>query len=138
MTSTPLARDSVKECFQDKRVLVTGHTGFKGAWLSLWLSELGAEVAGYGLAPNGDDGLYSYLRGTAVFHLDHHGDILDQPTFRAFLKRCEPDYVFHLAAQPLVRLSYVDLIGTLTTNVVGSAIVWDAIRELGKKCHTIL
>jgi CDP-glucose 4,6-dehydratase len=133
--STVTEFDSLRDAFHGKRVLVTGHTGFKGSWLSLWLSELGAIVSGFALQPESADGLYPYLR-TGVFEQDHYGDIRDRAAVERVIRSIQPDYVFHLAAQPLVRLSYSDPIGTLSTNVLGSAIVLDAVRQLPKTCHT--
>ena len=131
-----LKRNELREAFTGKRVLVTGHKGFKGAWLSLWLAELGAKVCGYGLASNVSDGLYPYL-DRSVFEADEEGDLLNRTAIERAVERIQPDVVFHLAAQPLVRLSYADPIGTLSTNILGSAHVLDAVRKLEKLCTTI-
>jgi len=128
--------DSLETAFRDKRVVVTGHTGFKGAWLSLWLSQLGAEVYGVGLPPESSDGIYSAIKGP-LFVEEKIDDIRNFDSIRGFLGKIQPDLVFHLAAQPLVRQSYVDPLETLSTNVMGSANVLEAVRSLSKTCHTI-
>jgi len=122
--------------FSDKTVLVTGHTGFKGSWLSLWLSLLGARVYGFGLPAVNVDGIYSHVRDVA-FAGTATGDVRDFAAVAAAIDGCAPDYVFHLAAQPLVRLSYAEPLETLATNVQGSANVLEAVRKLPKMCHTV-
>lgn len=110
-----------------KRVLLTGDTGFKGAWLALWLAEIGAEVYGYALPPVGPEDHFSRLRlQDRIRHLD--GDILDRETLEAFFRRAQPEFVFHLAAQSLVRPSYRDPYITFNTNVMGSVNVLDCVR----------
>ncbi len=130
-----LAR-TVFNAFAGKKVLVTGHTGFKGAWLSLWLSELGAEVYGVSLAATDSDCIYSQVK-EGVFRGDITLDITDQPAVLKVVEDVQPDVVFHLAAQALVRQSYADPWTTLHTNVMGSASVLEAVRKLSKTCHTI-
>lgn len=127
---------TVFTAFAGKRVLVTGHTGFKGAWLSLWLAELGAEVFGISLPAADPEGMYSQVK-QAVFRGEATLDIADQPAVLAAVESIQPDLVFHLAAQALVRQSYTDPWQTLQTNVMGSASVLDAVRKLPKPCHTI-
>ena len=123
--------------WRGKRVLVTGHTGFKGSWLSLWLDELGAEVYGLALEPDTDPALFDQL-GLAD-HLDHRiGDIRDPNTLRARVAETRPDVVFHLAAQPLVLTSYDDPLSTWNTNVMGSAHVLDALRDLDTPCAAVM
>jgi CDP-glucose 4,6-dehydratase len=113
--------------FRNKRVLVTGHTGFKGSWLSLWLNELGAEVLGYALPAL--DGSHFNLLGldSLVEHVE--GDILDAAKLHETFRRFQPEYVFHLAAQALVRLSYEQPKLTFDTNVSGSVNVLEAVRN---------
>jgi len=114
--------------FKGKRVLVTGSTGFKGSWLCTWLLHLGAEVSGFALAPEPDAPLFDQLR--LRDRIDQHdGDIRDMDTVRAMLKATEPEIVFHLAAQPLVRYSYDEPKLTFDTNVSGAVNLLEAIRE---------
>jgi CDP-glucose 4,6-dehydratase len=112
----------------EKRVFVTGHTGFKGSWLSLWLGQLGAEVKGYALEPPTDPSLF-VTADVASGMRSVIGDINDLPHMKAELCAYEPEIVFHLAAQPLVRLSYEDPIGTYQTNVIGTANLLEAVRD---------
>ncbi len=114
--------------WQGKRVFLTGHTGFKGGWLALWLAKLGATVRGYGLDPYTDPNLLSAARIPSVIE-DLRGDIRDAASLDRAMQDFSPEVVFHLAAQPLVRLSYADPIGTYETNVIGTARVLDAVRR---------
>ncbi|MEI8233743.1 MAG: CDP-glucose 4,6-dehydratase [Verrucomicrobiota bacterium] len=123
--------------FAGKNILVTGHTGFKGSWLSEWLLLLGARVHGLSLAPESTPALFEQL-GLAS-RLDHHlGDIRDAALVRRTVETVQPDFVFHLAAQPLVRLSYQQPIETYATNVMGTVHVLDALRTLQKPCAAVL
>jgi len=114
--------------YTGKRVLVTGHTGFKGSWLTLWLKELGAEVCGYALAPNTTPSLFEAARVqdgiTSVI-----GDVRDRALLAKTFHDFKPEIVFHLAAQPLVRLSYAEPVLTYETNVMGSLNVLEAARQ---------
>ena len=108
------------------RVLVTGHTGFKGSWLVLWLQRLGADITGVALDPDTTPAHWNLLQ----LGIDEHRlDIRDRGAVREVIRRATPDVVFHLAAQALVRRSYQDPIGTWATNVMGTAHVLDACRE---------
>ncbi len=117
-----------RKTYQGKRVLLTGHTGFKGGWLALWLKELGAEVCGYALSPNTTPSLFNATQLsnqiTSVI-----GDILDRKNLEKTFQEFQPEIVFHLAAQPLVRLSYTEPVRTYETNVMGSLYVLEAARE---------
>ena len=115
--------------WKGRRVLVTGHTGFKGAWLSLWLRHMGAKVHGYALAPDTDPSLFS-LAGLAA-QVEHAiGDVRDTAGLCAAMRGAEPEIVFHLAAQALVRRSYAQPLETLATNVMGTANLLESMRDV--------
>jgi CDP-glucose 4,6-dehydratase len=111
-----------------RRVFLTGHTGFKGGWLALWLVRLGAHVRGYALDPATEPNLFT-AASVADSVEDIRGDIRDQHKLEASLNEFAPEVVFHLAAQPLVRRSYADPIGTYATNVMGTAHLLEAVRK---------
>ena len=114
--------------WRDRRVFVTGHTGFKGAWLVLWLTGLGAKVTGFSLPPHTDPSLFALCaRGRCT---DIYADIADYPLLLRALVDCEPEIVIHMAAQALVRPSYADPLGTYATNVMGTANVLQALRSV--------
>ena len=113
--------------WRGKRVLLTGHTGFKGGWLSLWLQRLGAEVTGVALAPNTSPSLFETARVVDGMR-SHVSDIRDATTVANLVREAQPEVVLHLAAQPLVRASYRDPLATFSTNVMGTAHVLDAMR----------
>jgi CDP-glucose 4,6-dehydratase len=114
--------------FRDKRVLVTGHTGFKGSWLSIWLHELGAKVIGVSLDPQTKRDNYVLSGIGQKIEADLRADIRDLDKLKAIFKEYQPEIVFHLAAQPLVRLSYEQPVETYQTNVMGTVNVMEAIR----------
>jgi CDP-glucose 4,6-dehydratase len=119
--------------YRGKKVLLTGHTGFKGAWLAEWLVSLGAEVTGYSLPPPTDPSLFSQLDSASrVRHVE--GDVRDLGAVDRVVRAVEPDFVFHLAAQPLVRLSYREPVETYATNVMGTVNVLDAVRRSDRPC----
>lgn len=123
--------------YRGKRVLVTGHTGFKGSWLSEWLLALGAEVVGFALPPTSSPALFDQLAlGTRLEHVP--GDVRDRDAMAAVVEQARPDVVFHLAAQSLVRLSYAQPIETYATNVMGTVHVLDALRRLRSKCAAVI
>ena len=114
--------------WKGRRVLVTGHTGFKGGWLSLWLHQLGAEVTGFSLPAPTDPSLFEQTRlAELVNHIE--GDVRDMDAVEAAVSAAQPEVVFHLAAQPLVRYSYDNPIETYATNVMGTAHLLDACRR---------
>ncbi|MDX2194666.1 MAG: CDP-glucose 4,6-dehydratase [Gemmatimonadales bacterium] len=114
--------------WRGRRALVTGHTGFKGAWLGWWLHRLGAEVSGLALGPPSTPSLFDLARlGDIV--VDHRADIRDLSAVHAALAAAQPEIVFHLAAQPLVRRSYAEPLETYATNVLGTAHVLEAARH---------
>ena len=120
-----------------KRVLITGHTGFKGSWLSLWLRNLGASVYGLALEPNTEPSLFRQLE--LATQIDHKiGDICDGAMIGHRLKETRPDVVFHLAAQSLVLESYKNPIANWMTNILGMVNLLDALRDLDKPCAAIM
>ncbi len=124
---------SVERFWRGRRVLLTGHTGFKGAWMSLWLKSLGAEVTGYALSPVADPNLWSVLSGQAEGAKMPHSviaDIRDVQRVGAVLAQADPQIVIHMAAQALVPESYRDPIGTYATNVMGTACLLQGCRSL--------
>ena len=115
--------------WQGKRVLVTGHTGFKGGWLTLWLHRLGAQVSSIGLQPNTDPNLFELARIDKLCD-SHFCDIRNKEALLTLIKNVRPEVVFHLAAQPLVRHSYREPVETFSTNVMGTTHLLDALRGL--------
>lgn len=111
-----------------RRVLLTGHTGFKGSWAALWLEDLGADVAGYALAPDQTPSLFEVLGGGN--EQSTVADLADETTLRACVRDFRPEVILHLAAQPLVRRSYREPSATFATNVQGTVNLLDAAREL--------
>lgn len=123
--------------YKDKKVLVTGHTGFKGSWLTEWLLMMGARVTGLALAPATEPALFDQL-GLAG-RCDHRiGDIRDRALVRQVIHEVKPDLIFHLAAQPIVRLSYAQPVETYETNVMGTAHVLDALRDADWPCAAVM
>jgi len=128
----------MREFWSGKRVLLTGHTGFKGSWLALWLSELGARVTGVGLEPDTTPNLFCQLLLARRIERHHLADILDLQALAEIVQACQPQVVFHLAAQPLVRRSYRDPLGTWATNVNGSLHLLEALKPLQNFCSVVM
>lgn len=126
-----------KHIYGGKKVFVTGHTGFKGSWLISWLYLLGADIKGYSLAPINDDDLYYQIKGDDLCQ-SVIADIRNKTKLAKEIIDFQPDFIFHLAAQPLVRLSYDIPIDTFDVNIMGTAHVLDALRFLPQKCTTIV
>ena len=124
--------------FRGKRVFVTGHTGFKGSWLCLWLSELGSTVTGYALAPPTTPSNFdtSMVEGCLARHVV--GDVRDADILSRVVREADPDVVFHLAAQSLVRESYRDPVTTVSTNVMGTVNLLEAVRARQKPCVVVV
>ncbi|MGL4734429.1 MAG: GDP-mannose 4,6-dehydratase, partial [Enterovibrio sp.] len=116
--------------WQGKRVFLTGHTGFKGGWLALWLEEMGAEVRGYSLPAPTDPSLFDVANVSRGL-FSEEGDIRDFQHLNESIAAFKPEIVFHMAAQPLVRLSYNDPIETYSTNVMGTVHLLEAIKRVG-------
>lgn len=123
--------------YRDKKVLITGHTGFKGSWLLTWLHLLGADILGYALAPVDSNGIYNLIEGDKLCE-SVIADIRNKETLKRTLLKFEPDFIFHLAAQPLVRLSYEIPSETFEVNVVGTANLLEYVALLEKKCTVVL
>lgn len=119
------------EFWRGKRVFLTGHTGFKGAWLAFWLSGMGARVTGFALPPNTSPALYNLL-GLQDRVDSHFGDIRELSALRGTLHRAAPDVVLHLAAQPIVSFGYKDPVGTFATNVMGTVHLLETCREFDR------
>ncbi len=129
--------EQLKNTFQGKRVLVTGHTGFKGAWFLLLLKELGAIVKGYALAPTRENDLFHLINGASLCEsvID---DIRNQERLTQEVVSFEPDFIYHMAAQALVLESYETPVETYETNVMGTVYLLNAVKQLKKPCKTIV
>ena len=115
--------------WQNKRVLLTGHTGFKGSWLSIWLKKIGCSVTGISLAPNSFPNLFGLAQISSGME-SHICDIRDASKITQIVNDSKPEIVFHFAAQPLVRASYLDPLSTYSTNVMGTANILNAFRNI--------
>jgi CDP-glucose 4,6-dehydratase len=123
--------------WRGRRVLLTGHTGFKGSWLALWLLEMGAKVTGLALPPESEPCLFNQLGLDQ--RLNHRlGDIRDPALLASLVKEVQPDVVLHLAAQPLVRRSYAEPTATWATNLMGTIHLLEALRGLEQPCSAVL
>ena len=132
-----LVSNALLQAYAGRRVFVTGHTGFKGGWLSLWLTTLGAEVIGFSLPPSTPPNLHETL-GLNVFTREIFGDIRDATALTEALRAAQPDFIFHLAAQPLVRLSYAQPAETFEVNVMGTVRLLEAVRATGLRCPVLI
>ena len=115
--------------WQSKKVLITGHTGFKGSWLSLWLQSLGADVVGYALTAPTEPNLFN-LAEVAEGMNSVSGDVLNKDRLYRVMAEFQPEFVFHLAAQPLVRESYKNPLKTYATNVMGMVHLLEGVRNV--------
>ena len=129
--------DLLDKCYKGKNVFITGHTGFKGSWLVSWLHLLGANIHGYALAPENINDNYNKINGDSLCN-SILADIRDKEKLKSEILNIQPDFIFHLAAQPLVRFSYESPVETFETNIIGTANVLDAVRYLDKPCNIIL
>jgi CDP-glucose 4,6-dehydratase len=127
----------VLEIFLKKKVLITGHTGFKGSWLASWLKELGALVTGVALEPPSQPSLFKALNLENSL-MDNRLDIRDEINLKCLVKELQPDFVFHLAAQPIVRQSYLDPVETYHTNVLGTLNLLEALRTVDSRCDVVM
>lgn len=124
--------------YNEKSVLLTGHTGFKGSWLAQWLLRSGARLSGYSLDPQPHEVLYDQLGISSRLVADHRGDLSDLVRLCAIVAEQKPEFIFHLAAQPLVRLSYEIPVETFTTNVLGTVHLLEAVRRSGHECSVVV
>ncbi|MBX2886954.1 MAG: CDP-glucose 4,6-dehydratase [Granulosicoccus sp.] len=115
--------------WRNKSVLVTGHTGFKGGWLSLWLSRLGSQVHGYSLAPHTEPNFFHVVNVDSICSSSTIANIQDQEALHQTIQRCQPQIIFHLAAQSLVHQSYAAPVDTVATNVMGTVNLLEAARQ---------
>ncbi len=123
--------------YKNKKVFLTGHTGFKGSWMLAWLHQLGAEVKGYALEPQNENDHYCLINGDRLCN-SVISDIRDKFRIREEILSFQPDFIFHLAAQPLVRRSYKEPLYTFEVNVMGTANLLDALKELNNPCSVII
>ena len=126
-----------KEFWKGKRVLITGHTGFKGSWLSLWLQSVGSDVLGYALPPPTQPSLFE------IAHVERGmksivGDVRDYEHLKSVMVESEPEIMFHMAAQSVVKYSYDNPIETYSTNVMGTVNLLEAVRQLGGRRAVII
>ena len=129
--------EQLKEKYAGKKVFITGHTGFKGSWLLRILNLLGAEIRGYALEPQTPDDLYHLINGDSLC-TSVIADLRNKEKLTNEILDFEPDFIFHLAAQPLVRLSYEIPSETFEVNAIGTANVLDGVRKLDKGCYAIM
>ena len=122
--------------WRGRRVFLTGHTGFKGSWLCLWLNALGADVTGYALDPPTQPNLFEQARVAGAVR-SIHGDVRDYPRLRSAIHECAPDVVLHMAAQSVVRRGYEDPIENYSSNVMGTVHVLEALRQLKQPCAVV-
>ncbi|PHS17449.1 MAG: CDP-glucose 4,6-dehydratase [Blastopirellula sp.] len=137
LTSHGRSTTSFTHALRGKSVFVTGHTGFKGSWLCLWLNHIGASVTGYALAPPTNPNHFSISNVQETLADHHEADIRDLKTLTAAIQQAKPDVVLHLAAQTVVRKSYEIPLETFEINVMGTANVLEAVRTLGHPCSVV-
>ena len=125
------------DIYKNKKVLVTGYTGFKGSWLTQWLLLLNADVSGYSLQPPTSPSLYDQLNNDKNIQ-SKIDDVRNFESLKKFIQIVKPDIIFHLAAQSLVRESYLNPIETLETNVTGTANVLEAVRQLNLSTNIVI
>ena len=124
--------------WKDKKVFLTGHTGFKGSWLSLWLASMGAKVTGYALAPNTMPNLFNVLAIDCLIENSHIADIRELEILQKAMSEAKPDVVIHMAAQPLVRYSYTNPVETYATNVMGAVHLLESTRTIDSVRATVV
>lgn len=128
---------NINKVFKNKTVLITGHTGFKGSWLTAWLLSLGANIIGVSLDPPTSPSHF-FVTSLGEFIKDFRVDIRNQKMLAEVLLESQPDFVFHMAAQSLVKKSYQNPLETWETNVIGTLNILEALRNIKKKCVVII
>ena len=124
--------------FEGRSVFLTGHTGFKGSWLCLWLAKMGARVTGYALEPPTSPSHFEIAEVRDLLTDHHIADVRDTDTLTAAIRKADPDYVIHFAAQTVVKTGYEDPYETFSVNVMGTAAVLEAVRQIGKPCNVLI
>lgn len=137
MESVEITGTMFNSAYENKRVLVTGNTGFKGSWLTVWLNQLGAEVYGISNGVPSEPAMFNELKLEQKISY-HVIDIRDALALTERITAIQPDFIFHLAAQPIVGTSYADPVGTISTNAMGTVHVMEAAKSLEKNCNLIL
>src|SRR5262249_19878354 len=132
-----MSSNLLERTYAGKKVLITGHTGFKGSWLTAWLLKLGARVVGLSKDIPTTPSMFECL-GLEERISHHIGDVRDLPLIRRVITDERPDFVFHLAAQAIVSRSYMDPVETMTTNVVGTMNLLEALREIPQSCVAVM
>ena len=132
-----VTQNTLEKIYKGKKVFVTGHTGFKGAWFITWLHLLGAQIKGYSLAPEAEESIYNLI-APHVSHVSVIADIRNKEKLQKEITDFRPDFIFHLAAQALVRRSYQMPAETFDVNVTGTANVLESIIGLENKCTVIV
>ncbi|MEO7120249.1 MAG: GDP-mannose 4,6-dehydratase, partial [Ginsengibacter sp.] len=130
-------QDTLEKFYKDKKVFVTGHTGFKGAWFITWLRLLGAEIKGYALSSESSESIYNIIK-PHVSHISVIADIRDKERLQKEIIDFNPDFIFHFAAQALVRRSYTIPAETFDVNVLGTANVLESMISLKHNCTAII
>ncbi len=130
-------KKNLESFYLGKKIFVTGHTGFKGSWLITWLSLLGADVTGYALAPENEQNIFNSIC-TKISLKNIIADIRDKERLQQEILQFEPDYIFHLAAQALVRRSYKFPAQTFEVNAIGTANLLESVIPLKKKCTILI
>ena len=126
-----------KNSFKGKKVLITGNTGFKGSWLSLWLINLGAKVYGISKDIHSNPSLFQELKLDSISE-HYYEDVRDFEKVKSLISKIEPDYIFHMAAQPIVVDSYLNPLETLSSNIMGTANILESLRIINKKCVCVI
>lgn len=127
----------MNKIFKNKKILITGHTGFKGSWLTFWLKNLGAKICGVSKDIPTNPSLFNTLKLRNRI-LDRRVDIRNLSSLKKIVKNFKPDFVFHLAAQSLVKKSYSEPINTFTTNAIGTCNLLESLKYLKNKCNVVI